>query len=395
MKILAILTYYAPHWTGLTMHAQRVAEGLAARGHQVTVLTTRHSAALPRDELLNGVRVVRLLPLARISRGMISPAFPLAAARLIREHDVVQIHTPQLEALLVAGLCRLLRRPLLLTHHGDLVMPAGWFNQLVQRLVTGQMVLAGKLATAISAYSRDYAGHSPFLRRFAGKLSYIYPPVELPAPQPAEVERWRGELGLAGRPLVGFAGRFVEEKGFDYLLKAMPLVAAELPEARFVFAGEHHIAYEDFYGRCLPLIERNRGRIVELGLLRDQQRLANFYAMCDVFALPSRSDCLGMVQIESLLAGTPLVAADIPGARVVVRETGGGLLVAPHSPEALAAGLLAVLRQPAAYRISRAAVERVFSTSRTLSQYEAVFEALLAGRAEEARADGGARRKRR
>ncbi|NCC35914.1 MAG: glycosyl transferase family 1, partial [Chloroflexia bacterium] len=93
MKILIVLTYYHPHWTGLTVHAVRVAEHLAARGHQVTVLTSRHASDLARDEMLNGVRVVRLQPVSRFSRGMVTPAFPWAAARLIAEHDVVQIHT--------------------------------------------------------------------------------------------------------------------------------------------------------------------------------------------------------------------------------------------------------------------------------------------------------------
>src|SRR5947199_10807494 len=102
MKILTILTFYYPHWTGLTAHAVAVAEALAARGHTVTVLTTRHTPELARDEMINGVRVVRLQPVGRITRTMITPAFPYAAAKLIAEHDVVQIHTPLAESLFVA-----------------------------------------------------------------------------------------------------------------------------------------------------------------------------------------------------------------------------------------------------------------------------------------------------
>ena len=62
MKILSALTYYAPHWTGLTMHAQRVAEGLAARGHHVTVLTIQHEPTLPTDGSAVGRQPVRLEP---------------------------------------------------------------------------------------------------------------------------------------------------------------------------------------------------------------------------------------------------------------------------------------------------------------------------------------------
>ena len=70
MRILTILTYYRPHWTGLTMIAQRIAEGMARRGHDVTVLTTQHHPELPRDEVVAHVRVVRLKQIARLSRAV-------------------------------------------------------------------------------------------------------------------------------------------------------------------------------------------------------------------------------------------------------------------------------------------------------------------------------------
>ena len=89
MRILTVLTYYYPHWTGLTAYARLLAEGLAERGHQVTVLTARYWNSLPREEVHQGVRIVCLKPWFRLSRGVVMPGFPLAARRLIREHDVV------------------------------------------------------------------------------------------------------------------------------------------------------------------------------------------------------------------------------------------------------------------------------------------------------------------
>ena len=358
------------------MHAQRVAEGLAARGHHVTVLTTRHTPELAREETLNGVHIIRLQPIARVSRGMISPAFPLAAAKLIRSHDVVHVHTPQLEALLAATLCKILRRPLLMTHHGDLVMPKGMFNQIIQFAVSGQMIIAGKLATKVSAYSRDYVNNSVFLQHFIHKIAYIYPPVTLPELQPTEIQRWKHELGLEDCVVVGFAGRFVQEKGFDFLLQAMPIIAEAIPNVRFIFAGEHNIEYENFYNQCLPLIEHNRARIVFLGLIREPQKLANFYGMCDVFTLPSRTDCLAMVQIESLLAGVPLVTTNIPGARIVIQETGFGKLVAPQDHQALAEGIITVLQQPNLYVIDREVVEQIFSVEKIIDSYENVMSTM-------------------
>ena len=77
LKILISLLYYYPHPTGLTYHAQLVAEELARRGHQVTVLASRQSRDLPRQpEIHNGVRIVRLWAPIRLSRGMIMPTYP-------------------------------------------------------------------------------------------------------------------------------------------------------------------------------------------------------------------------------------------------------------------------------------------------------------------------------
>jgi glycosyltransferase involved in cell wall biosynthesis len=380
MRILAFLTYYLPHWTGLTAYAQRMAEGLAARGHEVTVVAARHAPELPRREVIRGVEVVRLPAVARVSRGVLQPTFPVVAARLIARADCVQVHTPMLETPLVAALGRLLGRPVVITHHGDLVMPKGAFNRLVERGVRGAMTLGLHLATRVTVHSADYGRHSAFLAPIAHKLDAIYPPAELPEPRPAAVAAWRRALGLEGKRLIGFAGRFVEEKGFDYLLQAIPATLERVPDAHFVYAGETNVVYEDFFARCRPQFEAYRSSITSLGLLLDPQELADFYALCDLFAVPSRTDCFPSVQIEALLSGTPLVTTDIPGAREVVQVTGMGRLVKPGDPLALAEGFAEVLTHRERYRPTRETVRAVFDTGRTLDAYEALFESLAARR---------------
>lgn len=377
MNILVVLTYYHPHWTGLTVHAVRVAEHLAERGHRVTVLTTRHSPELARDEMINGVRVVRLWPLTRFSRGMITPAFPWAAAQLIAEHDVVQIHTPLPEAPIVAALCRLLGRPLLMTHHGDVVMPDSLTEQLVERAAFHILRAAASAADGITSYSEDYARHSKLLWPFCNKLTCIYPPVEFPEPDPAAAAAWKRDLGLDGKCLIGFAGRWVSEKGFDDLLRALPLIRAELPEAHLVFAGERNVVYDDFYRVCQPLIEAQQEHITFLGLLRDRRRLADFYAMLDLFVLPSHTDMMALTQVEAMLCGTPVVATDIPGARVVVRETGFGRLAPPYNPPELARTIVETLRDRERYRPTPAGVRRIFNTRQTIDAYEQLLEQLV------------------
>jgi glycosyltransferase involved in cell wall biosynthesis len=141
------------------------------------------------------------------------------------------------------------------------------------------------------------------------------------------------------------------------------------------------MAYERLAERCRPLLDASRARLTRLGLVHDRERLANFYALCDVFALPSRSECFGTTQVEAMLAGTPVVATDIPGGRAAVQATGMGLLVEPESPRALAAGLRDVLADPARYRRTEEA-RAVFDEARSINEYESLLERLARPRAE-------------
>ena len=123
MKILTVLTYYRPHTSGLTIYAERLACAFARRGHQVTVLTTQYDKDLPRQEMMNGVKVIRLPVLARVSKGVLAPTFGLVATRLAWENDVVQLHLPQFDAPGVAFRARMFGKPVVLTYHCDLLLP--------------------------------------------------------------------------------------------------------------------------------------------------------------------------------------------------------------------------------------------------------------------------------
>ncbi len=368
MRVLTTLTYYHPHWTGLTTYAKRIAEGLVERGHEVTVLTAQHHPSLPRSELIGDVHVVRVPVIGRISRTMVMPSFAHRFTQLVAAHDVVHLHSPMAEAAVVAFLARRASTPVAITHQGDTVMPAGVGNRVVQAAMTCATDYALRRASAISTHNADYASRSRLLAPVAARVEPIEPPNDIPTPNPSGVAAMRAELGIGDRSVIGIAGRWVHEKGFDRLIAAMPSITAEVPGAVLCFAGEQDVAYERTFEREAAVLGGIDFRSV--GLLRDRQRLADFYSMCDVFVLPSRTDCFGAVQVESLLCGTRVVAADIPGARSVVRTTGMGRLVDAGSPEQLALAIIDELRgahdQP-----SRAEVLTHYDPDASLDRYEA------------------------
>jgi glycosyltransferase involved in cell wall biosynthesis len=374
LKILIALQYYVPHRTGLTLYVQHVAEALAARGHQVTVLTARYDRSLPRDEpVINGVRVIRLWAPLRVTRGMVMPAYPWAAFRLIQMHDAVSIHTPMLETPIYAAYTRLLHKGLVITHHGDLILPTGLFNRFVQWFTFQLFKTAGRAAHRIIAYSHDYADNSYYVAPFREKTSIVYPPIVIPEPDAQQVAAKRSEWlpeGNSKARLIGYAGRFVEEKRPDVLIRALPVIHEKHPGTRIVFAGQYNIQYEDFYERNRALIEQHREHLVFLGLLTDSQEMANFYAACDVLALPSDTECFALVQVEAMRCGTPVVATDIPGAREVVSLTGMGKLAPPRDPQAMGAAISDVLENPADFVKPLSAIDAAFNFEETVSRYE-------------------------
>ncbi len=381
LKILICLLYYFPHRTGLTIHVQRVAEELVKRGHEVTVLTARYRNDLPRDDISmhEGVRIVRLWAPLRLSRGMIMPAYPWAAYKLMKEHDVVSIHTPMLETSLIAMLSKLTNCKLVITHHGDLVLPDSAINSLIRSTVFLNYKAAAKRASGIIAYSDDYAKHSYYLQPFLDKVTVSYPPILVPLPNPHRVEELRAEWSKDGGPVIGFAGRFVEEKRPDLLIQALEVINQRYPNARVIFAGEYDIKYEDTWERHQELVNKYRDQLVFLGLMQDPQDMADFYAACDVLALTSDTECFALVQVEAMLCGTPVVMTDTPGGRVPVQVTDMGKIAKKGDWRSIGEALVDVLDNPDAFRKPREVIEQIFSFKETVDKYEQFFYAYARG----------------
>jgi glycosyltransferase involved in cell wall biosynthesis len=356
----------------------------------VTVLTSRYDRALPAEETIDGVHVVRVPVMFRVSKGVIMPAFPLLAWQLIRQHDVVSVHLPQFEASLLGLLGRLAGRPVVLTYHCDLQLPRGWFNRIVDKVVFVSNYLAGHLAQAAVAYTQDYAEHSHFLSRFLSKVRVIPPPVIMPAPDPATVEVFRARHDLAGRPVVGMAAtRLAAEKGVEVLVEAVPRLLQALPDVKILFAGQYKnvIGEADVYERLMPKIEALGPEHWKfLGVLTQAQMPA-FFAACDVLVVPSlnSTESFGLVQVEAMLCGTPAIASSLPGVRQPPKMTGMGEVVPIGDSQALAQAIIRIIQQPGDYHRSRRFIEDIFSLERTVSSYEALFKALLAGETLDAR----------
>jgi glycosyltransferase involved in cell wall biosynthesis len=383
MKILTVLTYYRPHTSGLTIYAERLARAFAKRGHQVTVMTTQYDPSLPREEAMDGVKVIRVPVAARVSKGVLAPTFGLVATKLVWEHDVVQLHLPQFDAPGVALRARLFGRPAVLTYHCDLLLPRTPFNQFVNVVVDFQNRLAGMLADHIVTYTQDYADHSPYLSRYASKLTPILPPVELPKASAAAVTAFARKYRVRERrPVIGMAARFAAEKGVEVLLDALPRILKKYPKAQVLFAGTYqNVMGEQAYSdRLMPRIHEYemKGHWTFLGNL-DPSQMSAFYPNLDVLTVPSlnSTEAFGLVQIEAMMNGVPCVPSALPGVRQPVTMHGMGRIAKIGDPLSLAESILEVLSEPKKFRGDTEKIRKTYRPASIAAEYEKLFAKLM------------------
>jgi glycosyltransferase involved in cell wall biosynthesis len=383
VRILTVLTYYRPHTSGLTIYAERLARALARRGHQVTVLTSQFEKSLPLAEDKDGVCIRRIPVLMRISKGVIMPTLGLAATQEIRGHDVLLLHLPQFDASGLALRGRLLKKPTVIIYHSDLFLPPGWFNRVVNAVIDLMNNVAAVFTHRISSYTEDFANHSPYLRRFSKKVRVIAPAVEVPEAGTDEVKAFaRKHNPNDSHPIIAMATRFAAEKGIELLLQAHPEVLEKFPKAVVWFAGQYEnvLGEEEYKQRLWPQVQKlvASKQWKFLGTL-SMEEMSAFYPNIDLLVVPSTNstETFGLVQIEAMMNGKPVVAADLPGVRQPVRMTGMGKVTPVGDSRALARNIIEVLSGLDEFRDGQNLREK-FSPQICASRHEVLFNEIAA-----------------
>jgi phosphatidylinositol alpha-mannosyltransferase len=361
MRIALVCPY---DWTapgGVQVHVRDLSAELRLRGHHVEVLapasktvrdTAVHVVGSPIDIPYNG------------STAPIDPrpwrAPRVRSALVAAAPDVVHVHEPlapntSMWATLVA------RAPVVATVHTgadrsrlfDLAAPA---LRLVARRVAARIAVSERAAEVLRA-------------RVPGPLSIIPNGIDVAAFADAEP----ADLG-GGRKLL-FVGRLHPRKGFGHAVEAFGRLARARPDVRLVVVGAGAEA-----GVVDVLPEELRHRVTMLGAVGNRE-LPTIHRACDIFVAPStRGESFGIVLLEAMAAGLPVVTTRIPGYVEVVQDGGTGLLVDPGDPEGLAGACARLLDDPPlADRLGRAAAARArrYDWSVVASEVEAVYASVL------------------
>jgi glycosyltransferase involved in cell wall biosynthesis len=364
-SVLHIGKFYRPHTGGMETHlAHLVSQQTTELSVEVIVA---NDAPFNQTELLDGAKIIRIASVGTVSSQPLCPFLPWALAG--RNDAVVHLHLPNPWA---AQAYLLSRHPgkLIVTHHADILG-----RRFLRRLVSAPVRRVMERAEAIIVTSRRYLESSEELVPFRHKCHVVPLGIDVDALRPdraAEVAKIRAQYG----PRILLAvGRLVPYKGFEFLLAAIKEIDANL-----LLIGTGPLQQE------LRAAIGKHGVAHKVHLLGHIEDTLPYYKAAEMLVFPSvsRAESFGLVQVEAMAAGLPVVNTEIDSGGPEVSVHGEtGITVPPRDPQALAGAIRFLLENEETRRkCARAAVSRArreFSARRmaetTVALYKSVFGA--------------------
>jgi len=323
MKILIISKYFYPKRGGIEEVVHKTAKELVKNGIGVTVIA---SDEVEKKEVIDGINVIRVPTKFSLSGSPISPGIFLEIIR--NDFDVCDLNEPNPFSTLFAFLALSLKnKPYVISYHSDITRFSflrfiKWFYvDVFQRF----FLMRG--AKKIMPTSPNYINNSDILPYFKEKIVVIPNFVEVKNEKISNVKHKDFRLL--------FVGRLIYYKGLEYLIRAMPLVAKEIKNVKLIMFGDGQLK-EELKKLANELdVEKY---IVWCKNLSDEEKIKE-YKKCDIFILPSiyKSEAFGVVQLEAMIYGKPLISTNIEGSGVtfVNKNNETGIVIPPKDPEAL------------------------------------------------------------
>jgi glycosyltransferase involved in cell wall biosynthesis len=347
MRVLMISDVYFPRINGVSTSIQTFARELVAQGCAVTLLAPDYGPTAP--EPFEVIRIPsRYLPLDPEDRLLRVGALRRRRPDLARRgFDLLHIHTPFVAHYSGLGLARRLGIPAVESYHTFFehyldhyvpLVPAAWLRALARRFSTAQCNAVDALVVPSEAMLEVLHGYG------VRTLARVIPTgIELGQFGHGDGPRFRQRYGIpALRPVLVHVGRLAFEKNVAFLLRMLVLVKARLPEVLLVVAGEgpaRHALTDQ--ARKLGLADN----ILFVGYLGRDGPLEDCYSAGAAFVFASRTETQGLVLLEAMALGVPVVSTAVMGTREVLAE-GRGSLIAPEDEQAFAARCVQVLTDP-------------------------------------------------
>ena len=369
MKILHVGKYYWPEKGGIENHLKILCEGLAAKGVSVRAVVSNTKNSLLREKI-NGVEIVRL---PKAFSAFNQPIFSGLREEIGNYNpDMIHLHLPNPLAALKLYQTQ---KPIVITYHSDIVgKPA---MKLIE-FSTGQIL---KKARAVIATSENYVSGSKLLKKFKDKIKVIPLSVELKKMKPAkisEIKKMKQRLGIKNEFVILFVGRLIPYKGLQFLIEALPLLKGDF---KLIIGG---LGPLESKMRELAKSLSVQDKIIFFGEVNENY-YSNLFSSADIFVLPShlKSEAFGIVQMEAMAHGKPVVSCNISGSGVPwVNKSGvSGIVVEPENPSELAGAIQKLMDNPQLRKKlgagGRARAEELFDSKKMVRSVLRVYEEVL------------------
>lgn len=365
-RVDVFLTYYIDHVSGLSNMARDIAQFLAEKNWEVHVHCVGTST---QTSQIKGVNVHSYKRSFRLGRGSFSIRKYWEIAKMARfKTGLCHVHMPYPESFwLSLWLPR--ERKIVATYHCEVPFSRSRINVVARALDFSHWLLLRR-CRAVSTTSDDYAAHARLSRILKDRGNRAIPVVAHPR------SGFRAPSEKSGKVVLGFLGRLTSEKGIGTLLDAMK----KLPDHFVLKLAGPEMPYSEKRGyneSDLRNLEED-GRIDVLGFIDDEE-IESFLNSIDIFVFPSENsfEAMGIVQIEAISAGVPVVASDLPGVRMVVQKTGFGEVFPVGDANALAMKIQSV----ATAQFDREKAHQILATEFlhpvAVTKYESLLNDLL------------------
>jgi phosphatidylinositol alpha-mannosyltransferase len=330
---------------GVQEHIKELTEALIGLGHEVSVISPADDDTPLPSYVVPAGRAVPVPyngSVARLAFGFLSAA---RVRRWVKEggFDVLHVHEPAAPSLSLLA-CWVADGPIVATFHTA--------NPRSRALHAAYLALQTALEKISGRIAVSEAARTTLVEHMGGDAVLIPNGVTISRYEKADpLPGWPGEGGV-----LGFLGRMDEpRKGLDVLLAAFEVLAGERPGLRLLVAGPGDL--DDVRSRVPGVL---RDRLILLGQVNQEDK-ARFYHSVDVFCAPNTGgESFGVVLIEAMAAGAPIVASDLDAFRLVLRGGRAGELFPSGDPAALAAAAGRLLDDPVLrQRLSAAATDAV------------------------------------
>jgi len=328
MKVALVAPYFFPHIGGVESHVLALARELVKKGNEVQVFTSKH-ADLKEFDTVEGVPVRRVPVSSMIFDTPLTPK--LMAMLRSDKWDIIHAHSPPpLSSYYAARAAARSGVPLVYTHHCDPEMPSLLGRAVSWVYYRTLLNYTLRHAARIIVYTESYAATSYALWKHPTALVPTGLDLARFGPQ-NDGAAVRRKHGLEGKKVVLFVGRLTAHKGIQTIIEAAALTG---PEVKYVLVGPGE--FPASWSRRMRQL-KVEDRIILAGKVAEAE-LPSYYTACDVLVLPSlsRLEAFGLVLVEAMASGKPVVASDLPGVRDVIKVGKTGLLCEPFSARDLA-----------------------------------------------------------